>query len=163
MLPELLTSSCLVQRRTGILQKSLWKQEYIQRASREKSSKAAAENIFSFSDGMNLVMIYSLFKVGRGRRSARLNRFSTNLQPVERVALNPPVCWKVACFGREDVRKRGHRCSGTSAREEERGHWAAAGWDSHVTSLHCKLLLLWIDLKDIPQSGWQSKSVWSSY
>lgn len=92
MLPELLTSSCLVQRRTGILQKSLWKQEYIQRASREKSSKAAAENIFSFSDGMNLVMIYSLFKVGRGRRSARLNRFSTNLQPVERVALNLPVC-----------------------------------------------------------------------
>lgn len=62
-------------------------------------------------------MIYSLFKVGRGVGSLRLNGFSTNLQrePVERVALNPPLCCKVACFDRQkDVPKRDHPCSDTS-------------------------------------------------
>lgn len=85
----------------------------------KKSSKAAVENTFSFSGKVNLVLVIdNLLKVGRcGEESLRLNCFSMSLQcgPEERVALHPPLCRKVACFGsQKDVWKHGHPCSDTS-------------------------------------------------
>lgn len=80
--------------------------------------------MLSFGDEINPVLvIYSLFKERvRGRKALRLNCFSRNLhhEPVEAGAPSPPLCCKVACFGRQkDGLKRGPPCSDTSEGEGE--------------------------------------------
>lgn len=84
-------------------------------------------------------------------RSLRLNRFSRNLQcePEERVAPSPPLCCKVACFGKQkDALKHGHPCSDTSVCGKEMDthhHLMTKTAESYAYIANCYLLLLHVD------------------